>query len=472
MNNLNNLNYLRYNKIPNINISYLYKIYPHLNTKYIIQYENYNKFKIYKIIDKIIKYKNKINNEHITSYLQNIIDLHYLLKLHLYDPNYYFDIFYNFLINFLQIDGFKNNNNKLQRKLKNLIYNFHKFIDIIKDNIIYTKRDYIEKLKYNLIFLNDLNINKDYIKIISYNFNILINHYETKKLFIDYNFTIDNLNILFSNKEMFDINLNIIYNYALKDYKKCKVQLIKIINEIDKSSNNYINKIEKYIYSHQTDNDITKYALKLFSNVNNFLTKYGLNKKYINYKLNIKKNKNYHWIINNYNNNIILYLPNSTYHKYLNMNSLIHEYMHYIQYSSDIIKKNELSLSYYSTITGEGVAYYFEQWFLENNYSNNKHYLFSYYYDNILRITRFILAYEYHSGFFNLDILIKKFKKMSILFDEQLLVYEYYRIINNYESMEYYIGKYLILEYMKINKEFNPISLLINGSLSLKTYLI
>ena len=150
------------------------------------------------------------------------------------------------------------------------------------------------------------------------------------------------------------------------------------------------------------------------------------------------------------------------------INSLIHEYMHYIQYSSDIINKNNLSLDYDSLVMGEGVAYYFEEWFYNNKFNSNKHYTFSYLYDNLLRLTRFIISYEYHNGMLNISSLYTKFKHMTFINNLKKLEIEIYRLINNIDSMEYYIGKYYIKQYLEKNKNYNPLDLLINGSLCLK----
>jgi len=459
-----------FSKTSKVNLPTLYKIYPHFDNKNnsFINYNNYKKCNLYKIIDKLIIIVKNLsisknqNKEILIAYIQSIIDKHYLLKLPLNDPNYYFAIVYDYIEKLINV----NQKNKIDKCIKNL----PKLIDIIKKNIIYTKKIYIEKLEYSLIYINDLKIHKDYKDILLLNFNKLIKYYEKKNIYINYNFTIENLNIIFTNQELYPVNLEEIYNYAKKEYKEIKKLFIKNIESIDNSDKlSTQNKVNKYLESFETTKNIIDYTKDLYTQIKEFLIKKNIDKKYLNYKLHIEINDYNNWIIYNYDKKILLYLPNEKkYHKYLYINSLIHEYMHYIQYSSDIINKNNLSLDYDSLVMGEGVAYYFEEWFYNNKFNSNKHYTFSYLYDNLLRLTRFIISYEYHNGMLNISSLYTKFKHMTFINNLKKLEIEIYRLINNIDSMEYYIGKYYIKQYLEKNKNYNPLDLLINGSLCLK----
>lgn len=130
---------------------------------------------------------------------------------------------------------------------------------------------------------------------------------------------------------------------------------------------------------------------------------------------------------------------------YENINSLIHEYCHILQYSGKIcIVDNFLTPSYIY----EGYAHYFEEFFVEHNFMkddpNYDCYLQGYYRDTLMRLYRYHMCYLYHQKKITPR---KMFRELNKFYkDEMLAENETFRILVNPYICSYFIVKEIYIQ--------------------------
>jgi hypothetical protein len=167
---------------------------------------------------------------------------------------------------------------------------------------------------------------------------------------------------------------------------------------------------------------------------------------------------------------INLYVSDSTarqYNSLMFVNTIVHEYIHYLQYEKDRETNNKLSGYFNNISTGEGVAFFFEEYMFEKGFRGGD-YAIVYYSDQLYRLVRFIVGYEIHVQRTKYTDAVKRFFDLAITLEMSTVEYEVQSLISDNYSMEYYMGKYLIRKYIASNPNFDINNLLNKGSIPLR----
>jgi hypothetical protein len=408
------------------------------------------------------------------------------------DPNHYFNKLVSSVIWITDRPTYKlinYNKTMLPKRLKKM----EKFIKTISENITDNiPKEYLNIFKKSIPTIEYLNIpKKEKTKLI----NLLNNEFEKIKKLPNKSFSIglNNLKKLFVNSEHFDIDITKIYKYSLKHHANIIKKFYQEIDNLKVMGKNIYEKISNYEKNyHQSTLRIDKFITSVTKKLNAFISKNKIiDISFLKNPLDVSISKMFHMTINemttcvdsgkpesllnyhfnkhNKNKRINLYVNKSdnSYNMLSYINTVVHEYTHYIQYEKDRSTDNILAILFNSISTGEGVAHFFEEYIVNKGFMN-KEYLFYFYYFQIYKITRFIVGYELQTGMLTYKSALKRFEELSIYKDKEGLEYEVDNLVYDTYTMEYYLGKYLIEEHIRKYPDFDVNNLFTYGSIPLK----
>jgi hypothetical protein len=458
-----------------------FKYFPIDGSKYgfceydsILQQINPNKFS--EIINQFSQFKNikSKNGKVINSYLQNKIYDITIWRKPFIDPNYYLENILN-SVNYITNRSAYNIDLYYSTKIPIRLKEIDNYLLQMINNIEETPCEYVRYYNKNIENILDLkipNIEKNRI----YNlFKSTIPHFQRLPE-INYHLGKNNLQKIINNIELKNIDLDKIYLSAIDEQKDAYRQIEIFLNKYEIEGKTIYDKINKYKNEYNlTQEDFIENCYILIDEINNFLREKKFSEEYLKKNLKLEYNNNTYWFIQEYidcdrkKSNVVLFVKDyDNYNKNLYVNTIVHEYIHYMQYESD--KNNRLSKYYNNVTTGEGVAYFFEDWVYNNNFLlGNDNYGFCYNYDNILRLTRYIVGYEIHVFKINYNEAKMRFKELSLYSDNDFIENELNWLITSINPMQYYIGKYMIKDYIKNrNSMYDVRKLLTGGSIQLK----
>lgn len=431
-------------------------------------------------IENNISYKNTNEYKIIRSKIKKRIYELVIWNKPFTDPNYYFNIIYNSI--FWIVERNKEKNVTGHRGFRKRFTKFPELLKTMITNLKQVSNIHVKVWNKNIDTINDFPIDSKYKKKLMK----LLNSY-TKRLvklpdrsyFLGY----DNLKKIFDNNEMMDIDLHGIYKQALEEHKELSKLFTKELDKVDGKTiidkiNNYDNKY------HLTEQNFTQFIEKTFSNFNGFVKDEKIldisflkNKLFISpsFLLNMTINETH--MCNSHkkkletenNNHITLYVEplKPPYNYVAQINTLVHEYIHYIQYESDRVRNNKYSLFLHSISTGEGVAHFFEEYIYKKGFMDGI-YKISLYHNMIYFMAKFMIGYEIHVNKLSYNDAVNRFKVLSMYDDNEAATRTVDELTSDVYTMEYYIGKVLINKFIAKNKNFDINNLIKRGSLPLK----
>jgi hypothetical protein len=456
-----------------------FKYFPTEGSKYgfceydtLLEQINPNKFS--EIINNFSKFKNikSKNGKVINSHLQNKINDITIWRKPFIDPNYYLEIFLNSINYIANRPSYKQYN---LSKIPHRIQKVEDFIFRMIQNIEEVPQEYVNYYEKNMENILSLKIpNKERMNL--YNlFKSTIPHFQ-RLPGTTFNLGKDNLQKIINNIELQEVDLDKIYLSAIQEQKETYRQIEIFLNKYEIMGKTIFDKVRNYKNEYNiTNEDFKESCQLLIEELNDFLREKNFPEKYLKNNLKLEYNNHTYWFIHEYIDcdkkvsDVILFIKElDNYNKNLYVNTIVHEYIHYMQYESD--KVNPLSKYYNNASTGEGVAYFFEEWVYNNNFlQENDNYAFCFHYDNLLRLTRYIVGYELHINQISYMDAKLRFKELSLYIENDFLEDEINSLITNINGMQYYIGKYIIKDYIQNkNNLYDVRKLIFNGSIQLK----
>jgi hypothetical protein len=401
-----------------------------------------------------------------------------LLEKPFKDPNYYFNIIYYSLFWILQRVGDKNVNN--HQGFKDRLKLIPNLLKTMTNNLKKVPKQYILIWNKNVKSIKNFTFGNKTKKYLTK----LLNKY-TKKITklpnTNFYFGFDTLSRIINNSELHDVNIKQMYNEAIKENKEMRKVFIKELNKIDGIG--LQEKIENYENNYfLTKENIVNFTNKIYDKLNDFLIETKIiDISFLKNPLKIIPSKLLHMSINEVhfcktkngkenrkNNYINLFVsqPKTAYNSESYINVLVHEYVHYIQYEKDRDEKNKLSIFLNNISTGEGVAHFFEEYIFDKGFMDRK-YIIPYLHFALYNQAKFIVGYELHVNKITYEQAIERLTELCIYYDRETLEYVVDWLALDTYNFEYYLGKTIIKNHIKKNKDFDVNKLLKHGSIPL-----